>query len=141
IRQVPNLAIRDINGYFMTIPNEYLIGDPSPFDSGVPPFIYDITFGKGRPGATSDEYRNLIQAELTRIGSPLTPEHIVTRAETLNCIGCHFLTADIGNGVIFPQALSRGQQVTEDALVDGEAGPKTRYLVSSPVSGVFVPNR
>ena len=141
IRQIPNLAIPDINGYFMTIPNEYLVGDTSPFDSGVPPFIYDITFGRGRLAEAADDYRNRIQAELTRIGSTLTPEDIVTRAETLNCVGCHFLTADIGNGVVFPQALARGQQITEDALFDGEAGPKSRYGVSLPVSKVFVPSR
>ena len=34
--------------------------------------------------------RSRIQAKLTSIGSTLTPEHIVHRAETQNCVGCHF---------------------------------------------------
>lgn len=141
IRQLPNLAVRDINGYFLNIPNEYLIGDPTPSDSGIPPFIYDITFGRGRLQQEADAYRARIQAELTKLGSTLTPDNIVTRAETLNCVGCHFLTADIGNGVIFQQPFGRGQHVTEDTLVAGEAGPQTRYAISEPVTQVFVPNR
>ena len=141
IRQIPNLAISDLSRFFANVPSEYLIGDTSPSDTGIPPFIYDITFGRSKSQAVADEYHGRVQAELTRIGSTLTPENIVTRAETLNCIGCHFLTADVGGGVIFPQAIARGQQVTEDALTTGEAGPQSRYVVSAPVSDIFVPNR
>ncbi|WP_437736506.1 hypothetical protein [Sorangium sp. So ce1335] len=34
-------------------------------------------------------FRNSIQAKLTAMGSTLTPEHIVARAQSLACAGCH----------------------------------------------------
>jgi hypothetical protein len=140
VRQLPNLAIADASSYFINLPNEYLLPDITPPD-GSSRFIYDITFGKSASPAAANAYRARIQSELTKMGSTLKPEDIVTRAETLNCVGCHFIFADIGNGVIFPQPLPKGQQVTEDALVDGEAGAKTRYAVSDVVSKIFLPNR
>lgn len=141
LAQIPNLAIPDVNGYFIRVPNEYLIGDIAPSDTGTPPFTYAFQFGRNNSPAAADEYRARVQAELAKVGSTLTPEQVVSRAETLHCVGCHFFGGtDIGDGLEFPGSSAFGEHVTE-VLRDGEAGAGTRYSVSPAVEQVFVPNR
>jgi hypothetical protein len=84
-------------------------------------------------------FRNRIQAKLTAIGSTLTPEQIVDRADTQNCIGCHAVAGPMGEGVVFPLPLLGLQHVTEDAPEAGELGQ--RYRISDAVRDVFIPHR
>ncbi len=48
-----------------------------------------------------------IQAELARIGSPLTPRNVVDRATATSCAGCHQIVTmkDLGGGMTHPDSL------------------------------------
>ena len=139
IRQVPNLAINDVNLYFMDIPPAYLIVESHASDE-VRAFVYDNPFNKSQSTEGGRAFHAAIQTELTRIGSSLTPENIIKRAETQNCAGCHALFGDIGGGVTFPQPrLSR--HVLDQTLESGEGGPQSRFAVSQAMKDVFIPHR
>lgn len=97
-------------------------------------------------GPDSSTLRTDIQNALTAIGSTLTPDHIVARAQALSCAGCHRLNAnpslpgtpDIGGGLVWPA--SRGfTHVAENATetIDGA----TRFLISPALLNEFPPVR
>jgi hypothetical protein len=140
VSQVQNLAIRDVNLYFMQIPRDFLQVESNALDSEAT-FAFDVPFSRGRAIPEGVEFRNRIQAELTRIGSTLTPEQIILRAETQDCVGCHFLGAPVGEGVVFPRSIDAIQQVTEDQPETGEFGPNSRFRISSAMTDVFIPHR
>ncbi len=61
------------------------------------------------------------------------------RAQTQNCVGCHFITGPVGDGVIFPHSIDGIQHITEDAVEAGEGGD--RYVISSGLRDTFIPHR
>jgi len=136
VEQVPNLAVRDVNEYFMEIPRALLLAESNPFDNEAA-FIYGTPFDGSK--VASPGFRNRIQEKLTAIGSTLTPEQIVDRADTQNCIGCHAVSGPMGEGVEFPRSLDILQHVTEDAPEAGELGQ--RYRISPAMQDVFIPHR
>jgi hypothetical protein len=136
IEQVPNLAVRDANEFFMEIPRDYVIAESDPLDDQKA-FEYLKPFNQTK--ASAPQFKQRIQAKLTSIGSALTPEDIVHRAETQNCVGCHFFSGPVGEGVIFPHSLDGIQHVTEDALEAGDGGQ--RYLISTGMRDTFIPHR
>lgn len=136
VEQVPNLAVRNANEYFMDIPRDYVIAESDPLDNDKA-FEYLVPFNRSK-GAAPD-FKTRLQAKLTSIGSTLTPEQIVHRAETQNCVGCHFFTGDVGEGVLFPHSIDGIQQVTEDILEAGDGGQ--RYLISTGMRDTFIPHR
>jgi hypothetical protein len=137
VQQVPNLAVRDVNEYFMDIPRAFLMAENNPSDS-VAAFLYKVPFVGSRTAAPA--FRNRIQEKLTAIGSTLTPEQVIDRAETQNCDGCHaFFPRDLGEGLAFPQPIDGIQHITETAPEAGEIGP--RYVISSAMRSVFIPHR
>jgi hypothetical protein len=138
VGQVPNLAVRDANEYFMAIPAEFLLGESNPLD-GELAFVFDTPFNRSK--MTSPAFRNRIVQALSSIGSTLTPEQIIQRAESQNCVGCHTLSGAVGEGVVFPHSIDGIQQITEDALEDGELGVLSRYQISPALRDVFVPHR
>jgi hypothetical protein len=136
IEQVLTLAVKDVNEYFMDIPREFLMAESDPIDF-TKQFEYLTPFNKSK--ITAPDFKNRIQAKLTAIGSTLTPELLIRRAETQSCIGCHFFGSGVGDGLTFPKPIDDHQHITEDTLEPGEGGQ--RYLVSSAVRDVFVPHR
>jgi hypothetical protein len=124
IRQIPTLAIKDIN-YYVNFPKQYLVGETSPPDSSqfgnAPPFVTSLTSAAGQ------SFEARIQQELTRIGSTLTPREVVLRADTQDCFGCHNLGADAGDGIHFPASLLN-THITISAI-------------SPALRDVFAPNR
>ncbi|HEV7427161.1 MAG TPA: hypothetical protein VGQ46_12405 [Thermoanaerobaculia bacterium] len=136
VAQVPNLAVRDANEYFMEIPRDYVIAESDP-PGEARAFEYVKPFNKTK--ASAPEFKNRIQAKLTSIGSTLTPEMIVHRAETQNCVGCHFFGDSVGEGVTFPHSIDGIQHVTEDTLESGDGGQ--RYLISSGLRDTYIPHR
>jgi hypothetical protein len=136
VEQVPNLAVRDVNEYFMEIPRAFLMGESNPFDNE-PAFAYRPPFDRGK--VVNPGFRNRIQEKLTAIGSTLTPEQIVTRADTQNCAGCHVGAGPVGEGVVFPHPIDDLQHITETVPEAGEVGP--RYRISTAVQDVFIPHR
>jgi len=136
VAQVPNLAIRNANEFFMETPRDYLMAESDPTD-GDKEFEYVTAFNRSK--LTAPAFKTAIQAKLTSIGSTLTPEQIVRRAETQSCIGCHFFGNDVGEGVTFPKSIDGIQHVTEDTPETGEAGQ--RYRISVGMRDAFVPHR
>jgi hypothetical protein len=140
IEQVQTLAINDINQYRMNVPREFLLGESDPIDDPVA-FLYATSFHNGQSSDAGKAFRAQIDAELKRIGSTLTPENIVARAETQTCIGCHFVFGPVGGGLDFPPPLSPFEQVQDLSVVDGEGGPASRFQISPAMNDVFIPNR
>jgi len=136
VAQVPNLAVRDANEFFMEIPRDYLMAESDPYDS---PKEFEYVTPFNRTKVIAPAFKNSIQAKLTSIGSALTPEQIVRRAETQSCVGCHFFGGDVGEGVSFPKSIDGIQHVTEDTLEPGEGGQ--RYLISAGMRDGFIPHR
>ena len=95
VTQIPSLAMPDMERFFMQIPAEFLPGESISSFTGlqINPLEessqadYLRTFNTG--AETDDSFRVAIQEELTALGSSLTPEHIVKRALTQSCAGCH----------------------------------------------------
>lgn len=141
LQNVPTLAIRDVNAYHMRIPDEFLVPDADPGTPGIAPFQIGATFNINARTPAGAAYRDRIAAELQKIGSTLTPQQIVLRAETQTCVGCHFLGAPVGEGVEFPAAFDFFQHVTEDQFENGEGGPGSRYAISPAIRNTFGPNR
>jgi hypothetical protein len=136
VAQVPNLAVRNANEFFMETPRDYVMAESDPTD-GDKEFEYVTAFNRSKLNAPA--FKTAIQAKLTSIGSTLTPEQIVRRAETQSCIGCHFFGNDVGEGVTFPKSIDGIQHVTEDTPETGEAGQ--RYRISVGMRDAFVPHR
>jgi hypothetical protein len=92
-------------------------------------------------GTSPSELRTAIQAELTAIGSTLTPDDVITRAQGLSCAGCHRLndTLALGNGLVSPSSLGfvhvseRDPETTIDGVV--------RFRISPALIGDFLPKR
>ncbi|HXH95345.1 MAG TPA: hypothetical protein VNN25_27465 [Thermoanaerobaculia bacterium] len=137
VTQVSTLAVRDVNEYFMNVPSEYLMAESNPSDT-VPLFILDSPFTIGLTTSEGTDFNNRIAAELTRIGSTLTPSQIVQRADTQTCIGCHVVSGPVGEGVVFPRPGDHLQQIDEHLLEPGEAG--ARFTISAAMQ-VFIPHR
>lgn len=138
VEQVPNLAVHDVNEYFMNIPRTYLMGESDPLDDEKE-FEYRTPFNRSK--TINPTFRNRIQAKLTAIASTLSPEQIILRAETQNCVGCHFLSGTVGEGLVFPRAIDDTQHITEDQLEAGELGAASRYVISSALRDTYVPHR
>jgi hypothetical protein len=139
VKQVSTLAVRDVNEYFMNVSPEYLMAESDPSDK-VPLFIFDSPFTRGLATPAGTDFNNRIAAELTRIGSTLTPSQIVLRADTQTCVGCHAVSGSVGEGVVFPRAGNNLQHVDEHATETGEAGVASRFAIS-PAMQVFIPHR
>jgi hypothetical protein len=135
VAQVPNLSVRDVNEYFMEIPREFLMAESDPSDT-VFAFLFSEPFDHGK--GTNPGFNTRIQNKLTEIGSTLTPDQIVTRADTQTCIGCHAISGDVGEGVVFPRSFDL-QHVVDNIQELGETG--TRFTISPAMRDVFIPHR
>jgi hypothetical protein len=128
LENLPNLIVRDVNLYFVKFPSEFLIPDAAP-SKGEFLFPLNVGFFKSLQTPEGKAYEAEILAELERLGSTLTPQQVVVRAETQNCIGCHFLGTPVGEGVEFPAANDNSQHVMDN----GTLSPAMR--------NVFIPHR
>ncbi|MGE3669351.1 MAG: hypothetical protein AB7K71_06805 [Polyangiaceae bacterium] len=103
-------------------------------------------------GAFADEMRYPLQFEtniglresiglqLGGLGSTLSADDVVRRAQAQSCAGCHRLSngAELGGGLVWPSSLGFthvSERDTEE--VDGV----TRYLISPALIDVFLPHR
>lgn len=136
ISQIETLAVRDLNGFFMKVPAEFLTVEGDALGDA---FGFLSAFNSGLASPAGAQFRDAIQTELNRIGSPLSPAQIVARAETQNCTGCHFLAGPIGDGLQWPSAWPLFQHVGEEFRESGESG--LRFAVSPAMKEVFLPRR
>ncbi len=128
--QVASLAENNIHGFgFDALSNTFNDAE-SPVD-----FLnrYDTQFG----GASV--FRTSIQTRLTQIGSTLTVDNIIDRAESQSCKGCHQNAsgANLGGGLVFPTSL--GFVHTSEFTEVGPDG--NRFRVSNGLTNTFLPQR
>ncbi len=133
LTQVEELAVNNVNTFNYAVPDQFNSAQSDAQSFGVED-DYLAQFGTG-----ASTFRNDIQTELNRLGSTLTPNQIVARAQALSCGGCHERSngASVGGGLTFP---SSGSFV--HSLENTQAGPDgTRFAVSSALANVFIPFR
>lgn len=127
--QVASLARPNVMTFDYAVPDRFNAGGSLP----------DSTDSYTRAFAGNTALRTAIASELTRIGSPLTPEDIVGRAQALSCGGCHQTSsgANVGGGLTFP---SSGFFVhASETSENGPDGP--RFQISPALTGTFLPFR
>jgi hypothetical protein len=143
IKQVATLAIDDINLFHMQIPKQFLMVESNP-NNDVNTEAIDAAFDAGKTSAEGADFKNRIQAELTRAGSTITPENVMRRAAFESCFACHGLNGNVGLGGGVTIAFSpkfASQFISEDNLDDGEAGPQSRFGVDPIIQTQFAPHR
>jgi len=132
VNQVPALAVNDVNRFNYDVPDQFNAPHSNSQNPGTED---DYLLNFAGPSA----FRTAVQNKLTSIGSALTPDQIVGRAEALSCAGCHQRSnnAALGGGITFP-ASAFFVQSTEST----EAGPDgTRFVLSGALTGTFLPFR
>lgn len=140
VKQVSTLAIDDLNLFHMQIPKEYLMVESNPSEAAA--FDYQLPFDNALSTGAGSAFRDSIQQELDRIGSPLTPDQVLLRAENETCHACHgFNGISLGGNVKLALGFFSMQMISEETLQDGEAGPLTRYGVDPIVMTQFIPHR
>ncbi|HEY6724421.1 MAG TPA: hypothetical protein VI197_10325 [Polyangiaceae bacterium] len=134
--QVASLASNDLNKISMTVPD--MFNSAQSQSSG--PFAAEMQY-LDRLGTGPSELRSAIAAELALLGSSLSVNEIVRRAQTTSCAGCHRLSAlaNLGGGLVWPDAQPRFMHVTErqTEIVDGVE----RFVISDGLLNVFLPHR
>jgi hypothetical protein len=136
LTQVPRLAATDPNGIAMN-PSEAYDSGQSQASSTVTETNYPFNFGTG-PSA----FRTAIQATLTNLGSTLTPDDVVARAQVTACAGCHRFSnnANLGNSVTWPPSLGFTHVSERDVDVENVGGV-SRYLISDALVNLLLPHR
>jgi hypothetical protein len=93
-------------------------------------------------GATASPFRNALTTRLAELGSTLTPDDIVARAQAMSCAGCHRFSnnAPIGDGLAWPPSLGFVHVSERDVDLEVEDGV-TRYKLSIALTDHFLPGR
>jgi hypothetical protein len=131
LKQIRTLAVRDVNEYSMSIDVAYAVTE---MPANAAAFNYQIPFRRSLRSDHGIAFRQAIASELKLLGSPLTPENIIDRAETRNCGGCHGKTGAVGDGIVAPEAFDSGEHIADDSPIhDARRSPALR--------GVFLPYR
>ena len=94
--QVKSLISTDVSTIGMTIQNQF-----DEFESVSQRF--DVDYQQ----FTDPQLTTAIQTQLTQLGSTLQPVHVLRRATTQTCAGCHQVSnnADLGGGLTWPSSL------------------------------------
>jgi hypothetical protein len=133
--QVASLNASAITGLDISTPDTFNTAQSQASGTTAAEMRYSVQFGTGPSSLRTD-----LQTQLTNLGSALTPDDIVARAQALSCAGCHRLSnnAPLGGGLTWPA--SQGfTHVTERAteVVGGE----TRFQISDALINHFLPAR
>ena len=139
VDQIPALAAGDLNRFRMTVDPKFLVVESDPVDDYFA-FDYLTPFRRSQDSDAGKAFRAQIEAKLAAIGSKLTPEDVVARAQTQTCNGCHFVPQNIGDGLIFPGALDT-HQVSPFVTTTGNENENAGWAPSPAMEKVFMPNR
>ncbi|MFE8601493.1 NBR1-Ig-like domain-containing protein [Archangium violaceum] len=134
VTQVASLALNDINRFNYVVPDSFNSGQSDSQTFGAVD-DYVAQFGTG-----THAFRTRIQSELTRLGSTLTPDEIVRRAQALSCAGCHQRSTSapangVGGGLVWPDSASFVHN-SESTESDG-----SRFQLSPALLNTFLPFR
>ncbi len=130
-----DLSATTLAGLRMDIPDIYNSAQSQA--SGSTETNYLLNFGTA-PSA----FRSALDSQLATLGSTLTPDDIVARAQTQSCAGCHRFSnnANLGGGLSWPAALGFVHVSEKDSdleVVDGV----TRFKISPALENAFLPHR
>jgi len=133
--QVAKLNANSIPGLDISTPDSFNTAQSQASGTTAAEMRYSVQFGTGESSLRTD-----LQTQLTALGSALTPDDIVARAQALSCAGCHRLSnnAPLGGGLTWPASLGF-THVTERAteVVSGE----TRFVISNTLLDHLLPAR
>lgn len=133
--QVESLSAGTIPGLDISTPDTFNTAQSQASGTTAAEMRYTVQFGTSPSSLRSD-----LQTQLTSLGSSLTPDDIVARAQALSCAGCHRLSnnAPLGGGLTWPASLGF-THVTERAteVVGGE----TRFMLSDALLNHLLPAR
>jgi hypothetical protein len=133
--QVSKLSASTIPGLDISTPDIYNTAQSQASSASASEMRYSVQFGTGESALRTD-----LQAQLTALGSTLTPDDIVARAQALSCAGCHRLSnnAPLGGGLTWPASLGF-THVTERATE--VIGGQTRFVISDTLINQLLPAR
>jgi hypothetical protein len=136
VTQIPSLAASDPSIISMNVSEVFNSGQ-SQAAAAVTETNYPANFATA-PIA----FRNAIQASLTALGSSLTPDDIVQRAQVNACAGCHRFSnnAILGNSVVWPPSTGFTHVSEKDAELE-TAGGVTRFHISDTLVNLLLPHR
>jgi len=133
--QVANLNATTIPGLDISTPDTFNTAQSQASGASAAEIRYTVQFGTSPSSLRTD-----LQTQLTTLGSTLTPDDIVARAQALSCAGCHRLSnnAPLGGGLIWPasQGFTHVSE-RETEVVGGE----TRFMLSGALINHFLPAR
>ncbi|HYP87216.1 MAG TPA: hypothetical protein VEQ59_03670, partial [Polyangiaceae bacterium] len=133
--QVATLVGPSLTSFDIDTPDVYNTGQSQASGTTAAEMRYAVQLGTSPSGLYSG-----IQAQLTTLGSALTPADIALRAQALSCAGCHRLNNNVavGGGLTWPASLGF-THVTEreTEVVAGE----TRYRISDTLVNALLPAR
>lgn len=135
IENLKTLTARDANLYHIKWPKEFQIVDVKPKTEQI--YALNVAWFFARRTPKGQAFEAEVAAELQRLGSTITPTQVVDRAETRNCVGCHFggPGLEVGEDVTFPPALDSMSHVSE------QGATATDYTMSPALKNVFLPHR
>ena len=133
--QVSKLAASTIPGLDISTPDTFNTAQSQASSASASEMRYSVQFGTGESALRTD-----LQTQLTALGSTLTPDDIVARAQALSCAGCHRLSnnAPLGGGLTWPASLGF-THVTERATE--VIGGQTRFVISDTLINQLLPAR
>ncbi|WP_437678175.1 hypothetical protein [Sorangium sp. So ce131] len=121
---------------------------PAAYGAGEALLITDQNNYRLALGSGASTFRTNIQQKLTAIGSPLTPDQLLARAQTVSCSGCHLTktgtddgNVEVGlsspipfNNLVFTHTSEETEQIPDDPS-------RTRFRLSNLVTEKFLPFR
>ena len=133
--QVAKLNASSIPGLDIGTPDDFNTAQSQASGTTAAEMRYSVQFGTGE-----SSLRTELQSQLTALGSALTPDEIVARAQALSCAGCHRLSnnAPLGGGLSWPASLGF-THVTE--RVTEVASGETRFVISDTLLNYLLPAR
>ncbi|MFY2559129.1 NBR1-Ig-like domain-containing protein [Corallococcus terminator] len=139
LSQVASLAVDDINRFNHDVPDAFNAAQSDSQNLNV----VDDYVAQFLSAPSNNSFANAIRVELQRIGSPLTPTQLVSRAQSLSCGGCHNRSsnADIGGTAgFFPEANPNFVHVSETWEFAPSIGEWVHHL-STALKSTFLPFR
>ena len=133
--QVSNLNASTIPGLDISTPDAFNTAQSQTSGASAAEMRYSVQFGTSGSSLRTD-----LQTQLTALGSTLTPDDIVARAQTQSCAGCHRLSNNValGGGLIWPASLGF-THVTE--RLTEVVGGETRFVISDTLINQLLPAR
>ena len=133
--QVTGLAAASIPQFDIATPDTFNTGQSQASGTTALEMKYPDHFG-----ASPSTLRSDIQSQLATLGSTVTPDQVVLRAQALSCAGCHRLSNGValGGGLTWPASLGFTHVTERETEV---VGGETRFRISDALVNVFLPAR